>query len=65
MKRPVAGFLFRSDVDSEHDNTVCRILDRAEPFDEGFGIHPMFLVKFNDGAIRAVMAIQLSPWYPV
>lgn len=60
----VVGYVYRSD-DEYRDRTVCKIVARSEPVDEGFGIEPMFRVRFSDGVELEVLAQQLTPWYPV
>lgn len=61
----VAGFMYRSDWDTGRDETVCEVVGRGVIVDNGFGIEPVFVVRFDDGFEREVLAQSLSPWYPI
>lgn len=61
----VQGFMFRTVEDDPDNDSICRIVRRAEASDqEVIEMGPAFLVRFGDGHQRVAYAMELSPWYP-
>lgn len=65
MPQSIVPFYEYTCMGDPYTNTTCKVLSRVDDVYTNTMFGPSFIVKFDDGMLKAVAGSQISPWFPV